>query len=459
MMALALAPVLLIAAWFALRGPDRWRHLAWAFCLGSIVALPPYLIALVKTGSPTFPFFNNIFRSPLFYPVQVGTAFPPTVNPLALYRATFYSDRFLESYPGAIGFVPLLVFPMVVFALVFGGQRRGRVLVASMVVLAVAVFANMAYLRYIYPVFAMMAMGWGSSIGIMRSRDPSIAFVACLIAMSGVLVGVPWLTAGASQSRDLPFHAAFSERAREQYVDTWAPHRRLVDRINLEPPGTGAVAFTGAPYIAGLKRPAYVRSLLNPSFADEISTATSPEQVLKSLASRDIGYVLVDGGTPPSLASMIQGLGTLLVDGPVRLYAIDDRLLLRREVLRDTIPSPTSRDWFVQGAPTLDADGSVVVTTVDYVGTRAAVSGGSRYRVEVRSRCEDGDSVLRAQVAWLDGAGSGLGVVAQDSPCTKGWSTLSTAFLAPRGAASAVLYVLAVKPSPVAVATVSLRGR
>jgi hypothetical protein len=67
MLALAAAPVIAIALVGVMRHEVRLRvHLARAVALGLLVAIPPYAIALIKSGNPIFPFFNTLFKSPHF---------------------------------------------------------------------------------------------------------------------------------------------------------------------------------------------------------------------------------------------------------------------------------------------------------------------------------------------------------------------------------------------------------
>jgi hypothetical protein len=458
-MAAAVAPVVLIAAYIGLRGPGRWRRLAAASLLGLVIAMPPYVIAFVKTGNPTFPFLNSVFRSPLFLPTEIHTSFVGTLSPLALYRATFFSDRFIEASPGAIGFVPLLVLPLVVATLILAGRRRDFVLIAAMLAFGIAVFAATAYLRYVYPAFVMLMMGLGTSLGLWHARDRAIHRAETAVVLVGAVATIPWLTAAAPAIRALPFEAAFSRDARAHFVDVWAPHRRLVERINLEPAAAGNVAFLGAPYTAGVLRPAYVRSMLNPSFSSEITLARTTDQVKKALFSRDITYVVVDGGTPAHLADIVREHGTLLVDGLAQLYRLDDADWFTREVLPATKPSATGKGWYVQGSPAEDGEGNLLVTKADYVATRASVFPRTRYRLEVLFRCGAGEAELRAQVTWLDASEAVLGVTANDRACRSALTKDAWTLLSPPRAATAVVHLMGVTAVPVALARVSLLSK
>ena len=456
LMAVAAVPALVIAAAFAL-GRDSKRHLLLALALGVAVALPPYIVAFAKTGNPIFPFMNSVFRSPFYYATDIVTAWRGTLDPLFLYGATFDSPRYLETtHAGAIGFVPLLAFPLAVFCSLVAGPRRARVVVLAALSFALVVIATTAYLRYIYPAFFLMAMALGTALGELRERSRRIFTAACIVVTFGVAGSIPLLTSLMTGLKDLPVQAAFVERAKSEFIRDWAPHRAIVERINLEPLASGNVAFLGSPYVTGLQRPAFFNSLLSPIFSNTILSDPSAANVAKALGAREVGFAVVDPATPPMVARSIEELGTLVMEyGAARLYKLDDSAAYAREALRPLPSAPP--DWGLYGHPTVTAEGDVTVTNTDYVGSRAPVSAQTRYRVDALARCGSPNAVLRLQISWLDSNDAILEIAYADKPCHHDWRTESAMFVSPQGSASAAVFVLGVDASSkVAVRNVAL---
>ena len=87
----------------------------------------PYSTAWWLTGNPVFPFFNGIFQSPFYPPVNFDSAtiFGKGVTWDILYRATFDSGKYLEATAGASGFQWLLLFLPATIFLILDKQRRG----------------------------------------------------------------------------------------------------------------------------------------------------------------------------------------------------------------------------------------------------------------------------------------------------------------------------------------------
>lgn len=454
-MAVAAVPAIVIAAALAV-GRNHPRHFWLAMALGLAVAMPPYVIALVETGNPVFPFMNSVFRSPHFYSTDIETSWHGTLDPLFLYRATFDSPAYLETtHAGAIGFVPLLAFPMAVFVSLIAGPRRARVVAVTAVSFVVIVIATTAYLRYIYPAFFLLTLALGSVLAELHAYTRRTFDAARVVLAFGVAASLPLVTSLLVGVKDFPVEAVFSEHARSEFIKEVAPHRAIVDRINLEPLESGNAAFLGRPYVAGLQRPVYMRSLLTPIFSTALLSDFSPANVAKALASRGVAFAVVDSTTPAPLVETIGKLGTLMMEhGTARLYRIDDRGGHTAEVSRPLPAAPP--DWSLLGNPAVSAEGDVTVTSTDYVGSRAPVSGGVRYRVDTLARCDAPGEHLRVQISWMDENDGLIEVSYVDKPCRRDWHTESASFVAPRGADHAAVYVLGADTSRVVLRRVAL---
>ena len=106
------------ATFLALLLLGGWRHLfprdrrtLTITAAAAIAALLPYAYAWRITGNPVFPYFNGIFKSPLF-PVTnfESSLYPGGISVRDFFDLTFASGHYLEGGDGALGFaVPLLL--------------------------------------------------------------------------------------------------------------------------------------------------------------------------------------------------------------------------------------------------------------------------------------------------------------------------------------------------------------
>jgi hypothetical protein len=121
----------------------------------------PYLVSLIKTGNPVFPFFNSIFKSPFFI---VGSMFgngsdfdnPFYKKPLdfnTFWDMSINSVSFGEfSSSGALGISLLVLLPFAIFTSLKYKKFWYFAMLLSAIAYIIIVFQSQAYLRYAYPV-------------------------------------------------------------------------------------------------------------------------------------------------------------------------------------------------------------------------------------------------------------------------------------------------------------------
>ena len=124
-------------------------------CAGAI----PYAVAFRKTGNPVFPFFNQVFKSPLFPAgenFESASIFGKGVTWDLPYQATFSAGRLMEAGAGAGGFQWLLLVIPVGIALLLGWQRRPVALMFVALASIAMAFMSVSYLRYVFPSVAIL---------------------------------------------------------------------------------------------------------------------------------------------------------------------------------------------------------------------------------------------------------------------------------------------------------------
>lgn len=241
-------------------------------------ALWPYATAWMKTGNPVFPFFNHVFRSPLFDSAApfLDARYREGLSWTTLYDVTFHSSRFLEGRDGALGVAWLLLVPAALLV------ARGRALGALALGLggAAAAFSGQSYLRYVYPALPLAAVGMGP---LLAGRG---ALLAPLIAMNLYLLPASgW------------YHTELCCVSREAYIERHAPTRRLVETLNREA-GAPPAAFLEDPHIAGFRGRAYTATWHTHAFRKSLDEARSPEEQEAAVLGR-LGVEWVLARTQP----------------------------------------------------------------------------------------------------------------------------------------------------------------
>jgi hypothetical protein len=223
--------------------------------LGIAVAIAawPYANAWLRTGNPVFPFMNALFRSPLF---DTGTSFNnwlynAPLRPWSPYEMIWSSGRFIEGADGAAGFQWLLLFPVIALAFLRRRPLAQWLCLALAAIVFVGVFSQQSYLRYLLPVFALVAVlgGWALD-EIPDSRATRVA----ILLVGGILCAINvrlMYTAGWANAVLCP-SCATDSRARREYVAQYKPDRIAADYLNAYLPNARVGFYMiGAPSPAG----------------------------------------------------------------------------------------------------------------------------------------------------------------------------------------------------------------
>lgn len=440
--------------------PRAW---AWALLAGALVAAPPYLIALWKTGNPVFPFLNAWFQSP-FFPSRSTSVphFPPALDPLVLYRMTFYSDRFIEGAPGAFGFASLLLLPAVAVAALAWGGGLGRIMILATASLAAIVLAQVAYLRYLYPSVLFLAIALGTVLAG-GSRVPMTAKGAlALVALLGVALGVAFLPASAGMVRAFPLAPLVDARARADFVTAWAPARDLVAILDAWPRRTGAVVYAGeVPVSAGVKRPVLGDTGYTLRFRDRLYAVSTPEELAALAREYDVAYFIVGPSARPGLPALIDANARrVAVAGQASLYEVEPAVRFPRALLaaEGFSRGATGAAWVEHGKVGTSASGGILVDSSNFLYRGVPVEGGREYRLAVTARCTEGPAQVRLQVIWHDRERREE-VDFATAQCSRAWTEESRVLRAPTEAVTAVVYAAGHDARAVELSDVTLRGQ
>lgn len=454
----------LLALVLALRWRTWWpRHrtaIAVALVASALIGGQPYVRALWLTGNPVFPFFNGVFKSPYYPPenfvaphiFDVGTSWD------VLYRMTFDSSRFLEASPGAGGFHWLLVVAPALLGFVLVRHRRALVLAAFAAGMLWLVFKQTAYLRYVFPTFAIAcALGGAATAGALPRTRGSLLLGGAVVA--AVVLDLVCFTTG-GYNHEVALRVLFRERDRQDYIALRQPLRAAVHLVNELNREATPVALFGPALATDLRADVLVPSWYNHVFATEVDVAKTPESLGELLAGRRVRYVLLsaswsDEAGRERVRAVSQEVRAI---GDVSVRVLDERYRFRRELLRGGRFDDATA-WEIGPEARLEAGRGVVVTVAAPAVQKVEVTGGREYRVQAQVQRVDplAPTNARLQVTWLDARGRTVDLHIQVFACQAEATAPSMDVVAPLGAVAALVYATGHSASPVRFLELSFR--
>lgn len=260
------------------RRPAELAGLAVCLVVLGSVALSSYAYAYWLTGNPVFPFFNNVFKSPFYPPVQfVDGRWIGRFNLELLYQATFHSDRFLEAYNGVLGFSLAAFLPAALLA-VFTGPRGLRLLALVFAGFIVAIGSSTQYLRYFYPALPIAFL----FIGLLASSylaDRRRALIFSLAAFLVIALNGYKLNAGGWIMANYDFSVVFDGQKARRYEQAFVPEKSLFRIVNQLQGRSARVLLSGVSSAAPLEGTALYTSWYSEDFTRYGATAKSAADV------------------------------------------------------------------------------------------------------------------------------------------------------------------------------------
>lgn len=295
--ALAALPLLLFALWRHRTWlPWRWLPLAVVLCIA--LATSSHVHAWLATGNPVLPMFNHVFESPFFPREQFhDPRWHAGFGPDILWRITFDTARYVEGWPGGLGFGLIALAGLWLLRLLRpapGGAHPALFLAVTACVLLPLL--PMQYARYAWPgmllLLALLCFGAEATLG----RRLFVWLFAGLCALNlAYQANSSWLHHSAAVKRTIR-----SLAAQDAVVVEYIPERVLIRRIPSN--DTRAVLATDPTrnVVAELAGRGRTTSLHDPSLAADANTAegdASGAAWAALLARERIGWTLVNRAT------------------------------------------------------------------------------------------------------------------------------------------------------------------
>lgn len=442
------------------------RVLTFSIFLFLILGSMPYINAWWLTGNPVFPFFNKIFQSPLWLPVNFeATAFGKGVTWDVLYRVIFHSDKYLEARPGASGFQWLILFLPSVAILLLCKQYRGLALLWVGVVGVFLVFHSTAYLRYVFAagIILMAAIG----VAIFSSSERNI-YLKKTFAFSGalvVLVNLIFFSVGTVYA-DFPLHVIFNEESRRQYISRRQPIRTAVDLVNRLNMRRAPVAVFAHPLTAGLVGDALYPDWTNIKFQGEIRSARVEQDLVRILSGRDVDFVILDsnwneinccsrGAEKQALVEKVSE--KIATYGSISVRKIRSEYQFKTELLKNSDFTSLNGWSLAVGAHYNDSTRTLLANVSSSASQRVVVVSGRRYLNALVSRCFNTETLGRIQTNWHDAEGEFISTDIQTFQCSLDWAERTMEVVAPAGASEAIVYATGHTPTMIEFKSISFR--
>jgi hypothetical protein len=461
--ALLLMLILGYRSWFRL---NLVRILILSLVLFIAMGGAPYFTAWYLTGNPVFPFYNQLFQSPLWPAVNFeATAFGKGLSWDILYQVVFHSGKYLESNAGAAGFQWLLLFAPALLALLFTRQYKGLTLFIVAVIFVALVFQSTAYLRYIFPAYLWVSAGIG--VALSASREGSLLLTKALYAVVALTVALnlAFLKSGTYYG-DISLQPLLSSSGRDAYLNSRAPVRKAVKLVNQVNIGRTPVAVLSAPLMAELNSDALYANWYNMGFQREISSVRTEQDIVNVLLKRGVNFIILDSNWKGVNCCSDGALKQVLVEevsekiaeyGSISVRKIKKEYLFKTELLSD-VDFTTINSWnLVPGARYSAATGTLLVSVISPVTQSVTVTPGGQYLDTVVARCAKEPSSGRVQVNWHDASGQFISADIKTFDCTAAWSEHTMQVFAPDNAASAVVYAAGHGQSMIEFKSVSFR--
>ncbi|MDE2422943.1 MAG: glycosyl transferase [Betaproteobacteria bacterium] len=461
---LTILPVLALIAlwhykfWRISTKPSNWLVAVSLFLL---VALIPYITAWRLTGNPVFPFFNGIFKSTYYPPVNFDSAsvFGKGLTWDVLYRATFNSSKYLEATAGVPGFQWLLLFLPSSLMLVATKQLRGIALLVIGVLIVAVVFQSVSYLRYVFPAWVILAAVMGLVLGNISSEVKLVKVVWGGATIGAVALNLLFFSASAFY-RDFPLSSILDKSQRNQYLQNRLPIRNVVELVNRLNVSRSPVAVFSNPLSAGLEADALYSNWYNFHFQNEINAAGTVDTLASTLFRRGVDYVILDSAWSGGAVkrALIEKATTVIAEqGTISVRKVNNIYQFQAELLKN--PEFTSTEgWSLSPGAAYDSNAKVVTVSVISPITQAiAVSPGQRYLNVVVARCDKKPTVGRVQINWLNESGQFISTNIKTFDCMPDWTEQTMEVTAPLSAKIAIVYTTSHTSTPVQFRKNSLR--
>ena len=439
------------------------RKLIGAIALGLILFIAvggiPYATAWHLTGNPLFPFFNQIFKSP-FWPAvafEAPAVFGTGLSWDVIYQATFHTDRFLESKPGAPGFQWLLLFIPSIFVLLIYRHYKGILLFAVAGLCIALTFQSITYLRYIFPSFVWVAAGIGVALSSVQTDAAFTRRVLSVVGWAVVSLNLVFFKSGTYYG-DMSLQPLTSQTGRETYLNNRLPIRNVIELVNQINVGRAPVAVFSSPWTAGLNSDGLYPNWYNHQFQAKVTAATTSDHIAQLLMDKGVNYVILDSnwGAADKREIIEDATEKISEQGSITVRKLKSIYQFQTELLKN--PDFSSYDGWNMTIKTYEQTSDQITVSGSSPSLQlASVVAGRRYQNSVTAFCKEQPTQGRVQVNWLDSESKFISTDIRVFDCTPTATTHAMEVTAPRNASKAAVYATGHTNIPIIISKVSFK--
>jgi hypothetical protein len=283
----------------------KFHALARGWLLAIIAGGVPYAEAWLRTGNPVFPWWNDLFRSPLLPPSTQLPAAPPRPPSWSLPdQLTFSPESLFQSPAGSFGFLVYLFLPLAVLS-VRRRWPRTAILISWILLTGMAIaFRGILSLDGLYPLLPLFTLLAGIAAATYRAGDPRLGAACGALAALCILLHLSILPVAAPEHRRLLPDPLFRRASLERYLAETAPERLLAERLRTLAPASSAAWFDSAGTAPFTGR-ALTATWRHEAFARRIREATSPEALNFIAQDERLEYFIAPAPDSPRRVSSV----------------------------------------------------------------------------------------------------------------------------------------------------------
>jgi len=421
------------------------RSMLIGFLFFSLLGCIPYLTAWILTGNPVFPFFNKLFRSPLWsYENFIDDRWNIAVNLNFLYSITFETNKYLESLPGGAGFQWLLFLPLCFFVLVISRHKKGILLAVLSIIFIGLVYKSSVYLRYVFPAYAMLCIVIGISLVEIEKYSKLLFSVSVLTLVAILILNLTFLSSPFFVYRDFPIQSILGSDSRYDYLARNKPIRNIIEITNALNTKQKPVAILSEPFGAQLKADALYTNWYNRKWQQSFNSVKNEEDMNNLLSEYRIEYLIVDSSfnlTKEQISILDDTTDKVAQISQIQLRKVKAKTQFVKELLK--APRLENKDGWQIPLDNLYSQSSQTVIADEKQPTvqRVKIKPDDTYIAQVSSKCLLEPTQGRVQVNWQDEKGEFIKADIKLFDCTSSWSENSMEITAPSNAAYADFYL------------------
>lgn len=409
-----------------------------------LISSGAYLYAWYATGNPLFPFYNKFFNSPYYPPENfIDSRWNKGLTWDFIYRLTFNSGDYLESLPGVSGFQWLLLLPTAIICLLFYKEKKG-ILIAIVAILTIAIcFHFTAYLRYIFPSFALLCGVCGIGFSHIFNQGRLQAIVIYVMAVICILLNALFFPSGLFVYQDFPLQSTISEVKRDDYLLKRLPMRIVVKFLNNLNINKTPVAIFGEPQAAGINSDVLYIHWHNVSWSAKVEKVNSINSAANLLILNNVTYVVIDTSINRESEPLkyIKEVTHLLAKfGTIEVRKLDESYRFNNEIVLNPNLS-SSNNWKFNGEATYDPVLKTAIVNVSSpVNQIVEITPGLHYQNRIIAKCLKYSCLGRIQVNWLNESYKTFSTNIEVFEATQEWVEYKMVVIAPAGAKFAEIY-------------------